>query len=193
MTVDADSAGDERSSGVTYLVVDGENIDATLGGSILQRRPLPEERPRWDRVLNYCRDVWGQEVRGLFFLAANEELPHAFAHALVAMGYKVVPLSGAPNQKVVDLAIQRTAEALRERPADVMLLSHDGDFLPQLHALADGRLLGVIGFREFLNTGLPQVPGIEVHDLEQDVQAFNVRLPRLRIISIDDFDPLEWI
>ena len=29
----------------TYLLVDGENIDATLGTSILQRRPQPEERP----------------------------------------------------------------------------------------------------------------------------------------------------
>lgn len=33
----------------TYLLVDGENIDATLGTSILQRRPTPAERPRWER------------------------------------------------------------------------------------------------------------------------------------------------
>ena len=26
----------------TYVLVDGENIDATLGGSILGRRPRPE-------------------------------------------------------------------------------------------------------------------------------------------------------
>ncbi|MCW2738704.1 MAG: nuclease, partial [Nocardioides sp.] len=32
---------------MTYLLVDGENIDATLGTSILGRRPRPEERPRW--------------------------------------------------------------------------------------------------------------------------------------------------
>ena len=102
-------------------------------------------------------------------------------------------LSGAPHQKVVDLAIQRTAEALRDRPADVMLLSHDGDFLPQMQALADGRRLGVMGFSEFFNAGLRQVAGVEVHDLEHDVKAFNVHLPRLRIISIDDFDPLDWI
>ena len=181
---------DER---LTYVLVDGENLDATLGGSILQRRPHPEERPRWDRVLQYCREVWGQECRGLFFLAANDDLPMPFAQALMAMGFTVVPLSGAPHQKVVDLAIQRTAEALRDRPADVMLLSHDGDFLPQMQALADGRRLGVMGFSEFFNAGLRQVAGVEVHDLEHDVKAFNVHLPRLRIISIDDFDPLDWI
>ncbi|MEZ5191645.1 MAG: hypothetical protein R2734_03400 [Nocardioides sp.] len=36
----------------TYLLVDGENIDATLGTSILGRRPQPEE-PRWDRLLDF--------------------------------------------------------------------------------------------------------------------------------------------
>ena len=34
----------------TYLLIDGENIDATLGLSVLERRPTPEERPRWDRI-----------------------------------------------------------------------------------------------------------------------------------------------
>src|SRR5919106_660942 len=52
----------------TVLLVDGENIDATLGGSLLGRRPAPEERPRWDRVLDHARDVWAQDARGLFFL-----------------------------------------------------------------------------------------------------------------------------
>jgi uncharacterized protein len=186
---DRPHAGDR----LTYVLVDGENIDATLGTSILQRRPQPDERPRWDRVLKHCRDAWGQEAKGLFFLAANDELPMSFAQALVAIGFQVVPLSGAPHQKVVDIAIQRTAEALRDRPADVMLVSHDGDFLPQMQALADGRRIGVMGFAELLNAGLRQLPGVEVHDLEHDVHAFNVRLPRLRVIPIDDFDPADYL
>ena len=54
----------------TYLLVDGENIDATLGTSVLGRRPDPDERPRWDRVLHYCNSIWDQDTltRGLFFL-----------------------------------------------------------------------------------------------------------------------------
>ena len=40
----------ERS---TYVLVDGENIDATLGTSILSRRPHPTERPRWERLLKH--------------------------------------------------------------------------------------------------------------------------------------------
>jgi len=34
----------------TFLLVDGENIDATLGTSLFNRRPQPEERPRWERL-----------------------------------------------------------------------------------------------------------------------------------------------
>ena len=60
---------------MTYLLVDGENIDATLGTSILGRRPRPEERPRWERLLQFAQEQWGQPAHGLFFLAANNELP----------------------------------------------------------------------------------------------------------------------
>lgn len=48
----------------TYLLVDGENIDATLGMSVLGRRPEPEERPRWDRVLSFCDTLSDQEAGG---------------------------------------------------------------------------------------------------------------------------------
>ena len=122
-------------SGTTYLLIDGENIDATLGNSILGRRPQPEERPRWQRLLEHAEDRWEQDVKALFFLAANDELPLSFVQALMAMGYTPVPLSG-PG-KVVDIAIQRTAQALVERDADVMLVSHDNDFTPQMEALAE--------------------------------------------------------
>jgi hypothetical protein len=47
----------------TFLLVDGENIDTTLGVSLLGRRPAPEERPRWDRVLDYARAIWEQPAR----------------------------------------------------------------------------------------------------------------------------------
>ena len=129
-----------QTGGTTYLLVDGENIDATLGSSILGRRPRPEERPRWDRLLTFARDRWGQEPVGLFFLAANSELPMSFVQALIAMGYRPVPLSGDSSEKVVDIAIQRTMEALADRPGDVLLVSGDGDFVEGLSALVDGQI-----------------------------------------------------
>lgn len=35
--------------------------------------------------------------------------------------------------------------------------------------------------------------GLEIFDLETEVKAFNVQLPRLRIISLDEFDPLRYL
>jgi uncharacterized protein len=179
----------------TYVLVDGENIDATLGTSILSRRPQPDERPRWERLLQFAQNQWGQPVKGLFFLAANGELPMGFVQALVAIGYRPVPLSGRVNEKVVDIAIQRTLAALQDRPADAMLVSHDGDFLPQLDELCDGRKVGVVAFTEFRNNGFVGLAdkGLELFDLEYDVRAFNTRLPRLRIIPIEEFDPVDFI
>ena len=178
----------------SYLLVDGENIDATLG-NLLGHRPNPEERPRWDRLLGFVEQRWGQPVTGLFFLAANTELPHAFVQALLALGFRPIPLSGAAHEKMVDIAIQRTLEALADRPGDVALASHDGDFLPQLERICDGRRVAVVGFPEFRHRGFIglQDRGLELIDLEHDVKAFNVRLPRVRIIPIDEFDPLEFL
>ena len=185
--------GDE--SRTTYVLIDGENIDATLGTSILGRRPRPEERPRWERLLQFARERWDQPAQGLFFLAANSELPMTFVQALLALGYRPVPLSGGPGEKVVDIAIQRTLVELARREADVMLVSNDGDFVEQVEGLLDGRRVGVIGFTEFRNHAfVPLVErGLESFDLEYDVLAFNERLPRVRIIPIDEFDPAQFL
>ena len=179
----------------TYVLVDGENIDATLGTSILGRRPRPEERPRWERLLQFARERWEQQAVGLFFLAANTELPMTFVQALLAIGYRPVPLSGAPGEKVVDIAIQRTLAELRRRESDVLLVSNDGDFVDQVGDLLDGRRVGVIGFVEFRNHAFVQLAeqGLETFDLEYDVLAFNEKLPRVRIIPIDEFDPAQFL
>jgi uncharacterized protein len=178
----------------TFLLIDGENIDATLGAGVLGRRPAPEERPRWDRVRDYARSVWEQPVRGLFFLNASGTVPMAFVQALTALDYRPVLLSGAPEVKVVDVAIQRTIEALAERGhGDLLLASHDGDFAPQVAKLAEqpGRRIGLIGFREMTSGLLTEIENLELFDLEDDVGAFTVPLPRIRVVPIEQFDP--WV
>jgi putative heme uptake system protein len=177
----------------TFLLVDGENIDATLGTSLFNRRPQPEERPRWERLTAFAEATWGQPAVGLFFLnASNGNMPLSFVQALLAMGYRPVPLSGGPDDKVVDLGIQRTLEALRAHDDDVMLCSHDGDFAPQLGALDDGRRLGLLALREFVSG---QLTGLDIplFDLEDDVAAFNAPLPRVRIIPLAEFDPEHFL
>jgi uncharacterized protein len=182
----------------TYLLVDGENIDATLGGSILGARPAPEERPRWERVLDFARGAFGgDEVKGLFFLnASGGTMPMAFVQALVAIGFQPIPLAGTATEKVVDIGIQRTLDALADRSGDVLLASHDGDFAPQLAALlGPGRNVGMLAFKEFTSGSLQHLTegGLQIFDLESDVHAFNVTLPRLRIISLDEFDPTRYL
>lgn len=177
-----------------WVLVDGENIDATLGGSILRRRPAPDERPRWDRLLDFVGNEWRRDARGLFFLNATAHLPTSFVQALVALGYTPIPLSGDADEKIVDIAIQRTLVALRDRPDDVMLVSHDRDFAEDLAALTgDGRRVGVLAFAEFRSGELTAIPGIELYDLEYDAGAFDAPLDRLRVIPIEEFDPAQFL
>ena len=180
---------------VTYLIVDGENIDATLGNSVLDRRPAPAERPRWERLREFAHDTWQQPVKGLFFLnASGGGLPMPFVRALLSMGYRPIPLAGSSDQKVVDIGIQRTLEAIARRTGNVLLASHDGDFLPQIEQLVDGdRQVGVVGFKEFLNAGFTDLPGLQVFDIEEDAGCFTSVLPRVRIIDLDSFDPERFL
>jgi uncharacterized protein len=185
----------------TYLLVDGENIDATLGNNVLGgRRPAPDERPRWDRVLEWARGSAAEDeaTKGLFFLnASSGNLPTTFVAALLAIGFQPLPLSShEAGVKVVDVGIQRTLEALVDRPGDVLLASHDGDFLSQVEGLLDGtRKVGIIGFREFFSGRYQPLveKGLTLHDLEDDVRAFNGVLPRTRIIDLADFDPTRYL
>ena len=188
---------DESAERVTYLVLDGENLDATLGISVLGHRPAPDQRPRWERVLTYVQQVWDQPVKALFFLnATSGNLPMPFVQALLAMGLRPVPLSGPPGMKVVDVGIQRMLDAIADRDADVVLGSHDGDFLPQVTSLlGSGRRVALLGFTEFVNSGYADLAGagLQVFDLEQDAKAFNQLLPRVRILDIESFDPAAFL
>jgi len=187
-----------NESEVTYLLVDGENIDATLGNAILGGvRPTPEQRPRWERVREFSTKLWGVPCRALFFLnASSGALPGPFVQALLAMGYRPIPLSGSAEEKVVDLAVLRTLEALRGRPGNVILASHDHDFTTALTSLIDGkRKIAVLGFREFVSASYRELEsrGVEIYDLESSARAFNVALPRVRIIPIHEFDPVHFL
>ena len=180
---------------VTYLIVDGENIDATLGNSVLDRRPAPAERPRWERLREFAQETWQQPVKGLFFLnASGGTLPMPFVRALLSMEYRPIPLAGSSDQKVVDIGIQRTLEAIAQREGNVLLASHDGDFLPHIdQLLRSDRQVGVVGFKEFLNAGFADLNGLQLFDIEEDAGCFTSVLPRVRIIDLDSFNPERFL
>ncbi len=210
---DGAGAGPTAAERTTYLLVDGENIDATLGLSVLGHRPAPEERPRWDRVLSFARSVFDQPVKGLFFLnATSGSMPMGFVQALLAIGFRPIPLAGGSGEKVVDIGIQRTLEAITGRDGDILLASHDGDFLDDVgRLLAEPgpsgvvRRVGLVGFREFVNSRFAAMStqgaggassatsGLRLYDLEDDVGAFTAVLPRVRVIPLESFDPSRYL
>ena len=179
----------------TYVLVDGENVDDAR-----HLDPLPAATARGAPPLGPSAAVRRGGVgpavtrpvlpRGQQRRAADAVHPGPPGPRLPAD-----PLSGGPHEKVVDLAIQKTLTELQRRAGDVLLVSHDGDFLPQLEALIDGRKLGVVAFEEFCNAGLLRLEerGVEFYDLEYDVKAFRTHLPRVRIIPIDEFDPADFL
>ncbi|USR79252.1 nuclease [Arcanobacterium pinnipediorum] len=194
-----------------YILIDGENIDATLGVNILKRPPRGEERPRWDRVLEFhpfqaqseSEDPETQSdtasARGLFFLNVSQRTAAPFIQALLAIGWQPIQLTSTdPERKIVDEGIQRTLDAiLKEKPgADVVVGTHDVDYLPQLEALLDaGHRVSILCFREFLALPIAELEdkGLIIHDLELDVQAFNLPLNRTHPVDIDEFDPYPYL
>ncbi len=182
---------------ITYVLVDGENIDGVLGG-ILNRRPGPEDRPRWDKIIRFAKDWCHDEVRALFFInATNGDIPWPFIQALRNAEFRPILINGP--DKVVDDAITRTLETLKNREGNVLLLSHDADFRGALEGLHEGehatRRVGVLGFIEHMSHEYGELDWVEKLDLEYDAQAFlgNVVLPRMKVLSINDFHPEDFL
>ena len=174
----------------TYVLVDGENIDRTVG-TIFQGRPRPEQRPRWERVRTFVRDTFGSFTKGLFFLNANLGQPVTFLRALDTLGWTAVQLLAPEGVKVVDMGMLKTLNYLADKsPCHIVLLTHDGDFSAHLTTcVRPGRRLSMLAFPEFLSSAYEGIPGIEIFDLEDDVGAFDCVLPRSRPIQLDKFDP----
>lgn len=171
----------------TCVFIDGANIDGVLG-VILGRRPEPRERPRWDRVRDGLR-AWYSAHQLEFVLRPagfrDKSLP--FYRALHQMGYKpIFPDNDAPDADDSYIRAQITAltqEIRARQDTCIMLFSHDGGYAPYLSEFlkAGGRVF-LVGFYEWFAPALLDLRnlGAEILDLEFDLGAFDVRLPRPR-------------
>lgn len=175
---------------LVYLLVDGENIDRTLG-QILGEKPKPAHRPRWNRIKDFIEKRYQAECKPLFFLNANEGLPGTFVQALIGASYMPVLLKG-PG-KVVDDGINKTLKALADKPRKnkaVCLISHDADFSEGMNSLHENYDLSILAFQEFVSGELLKIPDLKIIDLETEVKAFDCSaLPRLRVVDIEEFNP----
>jgi uncharacterized protein len=189
------------SPAATYVLIDAENLDRTIG-EILGRRPTGGERVNYQSLVSWCAERWPKPLRCLVCLnVRGEQVPEGmlgFVQALRAAKCDVVPLYGRPDQKVVDIAIVKLLNALAGvSAANVVLGSHDGeDFAVHVAPLlAPGRSVAVLGFREYFSQRFRElVPqGLQMFDLEYDARALPQRLPRLVPIPVDEFDPKAFL
>ena len=181
----------------SYVIIDAENIDWAVS-NVVGRKPEPQDRVQFDRLVAFCEGHFPAPVRCLVVLnARGEQLPDVmlgFVRALKTAGCEVVLLHGRPDQKVVDLGILKLLEAIRTgRPgASVALASHDGaDFAAALRPLLEeGRKVTILGLREYVSQRFRElVPqGLDILDLELNAKVFQRPLPRLLPIRVDEFD-----
>lgn len=177
---------------MTYLLVDGENVDSTLG-TILRNQPSPQDRPRWDRVITFVKEKFeDEEVEAFFFINVKNgaKIPYKFVHVLDMMGYMPILLEGTHTQ-VVDEGIKKTLEELVEREGNIVLVTHDNGYAELLNKAitAHNRNLAILGFEEFVSSKYSQDLPLTIYDLEKDVQAFLNPLQRGQVMELDKFDP----
>jgi len=179
------------------LIIDGPNIDAVLGLSVLQRKPLPSERPRWDRVLDVAR-LWYSVFDAEFILNGDkfDDQRSPFYRFLKQTGYNVVTPKAAEwcdsdRQDPVDEYAKHRIESLIEpirtdKSRGVLLVSHDGGYAAVLDGiLALDGFVGIVAFREWLAPELVALKhrGAMLLDLQRDFGAFDVRFERPDIAS----------
>ena len=80
-------------------------------------------------------------------------------------------------------------------PAMTDIANHSASLLPHLARRADLVLWTRLGFA-YASADLVralEARGLEFLDLEYDVNAFKTRLPRIRVLAIEEFDPAEFL
>ncbi|MCY1041518.1 NYN domain-containing protein [Corallococcus sp. bb12-1] len=191
-----------RPAAASYVLIDAENVDWAVS-NIVGRKPEPQDRVQFDRLIGFCETYFPKPVRCVVVLnARGEQLPDAmigFVRALKSAGCEVALLHGRPDQKVVDLGILKLLENIRtQRPgAAVGLASHDGaDFAEALKPLLEEkRQVAVLGLREYVSQRFRElVPaGLKIVDLELNAKVFQRPLPRILPVNVDEFDPSMFV
>ncbi len=166
----------------SYVFVDGPNMDMVLGKDILGRRPNCHERPKWDRVWAFFRNVHGC-LKPTFVLNGDRlsgggSPAFAFRRVLRSIGYDVQCPHGVEGDPV-DAFIQQSLRTIARynRPCSVVLFSHDGGYAADLDAiLMLGGTIAIAGFPEEMSPRLQQLAdhGASIIDIERDLGRFRL-------------------
>ncbi len=178
----------------THLFVDGPNLDATLGKGVLDRKPSPQERPRWDRAAQVARSRYGMQ-RAEFVLNGDrfsEGLGSAAFYRFLKSN-KLNPMTPkredwcteADEDPVDEFIKRRLSDCARLIASDqldgVLIVTHDQGYSTHLGELLEmGGSVGIVCFVEWLAPALVELRnrGALILDLERDFGAFDHRLDR---------------
>ncbi len=196
------------------VLIDSENVDSTLyellnptgnEGVELDR----DKRWDWNKLRHWISNQIGEDralvVPVLSFPSGEKEQRHklgGFLRFLRQMpGFQPQAFVREDGRSVVDEAINKLLLTLSQWPANVLLISHDGDFFRLLEKLrstegAPNRRIAVAGFPERMNSIYHSVDWLRLLDIEHDMKLFSYRLPNRGVNkpksrasnSIDDFD-----
>lgn len=196
------------------ILIDSENVDSTLfsfhnptgnEGVELDR----DKRLDWNKLTHWIDQQIGMDstlvVPVLTFSNDEKEQRQSlmrFTRFLrLQLRFQPQAFAREADRSVADEAINKTLLSLVRLPANVMLLSHDGDFFRLLERLrsAEGdpaRCIVVAGFRERMSGVYHSADWLTLLDLEHDMNLFNYNLPnraanrrrRRGRHSVDDFD-----
>ena len=180
-----------------HFFIDGPNIDATLGTEILERKPQPAERPRWDRVRDVAHAHY--QVGRLCFVLNGDTFDYQrspFYRALKHMGYNVATPSSEdwckaegddPVDEFIKGQLQRLVPLVKKgEVAGVLIATHDHGYAAALgEILAGGGYVYVVGFKELMAPAIVDLrdKGAVLLDLQHDFCAFDAGPDRPRFAA----------
>lgn len=174
----------------TLLVTDCENVDSVLGNQILGRKPLAHERMQFDFLHVWFRSKFSEPVKGFAVVREGDAehrkksakfwgaLRHLGFHPVLAESFAArVNLCRHDSREVVDHVVTHLLE--KGTADNVVYIGHD---FYAAEVLANQRERGArvfaAAFSEYLSARV--IDAVEdVYDLERDIGAFRVPLPRL--------------
>ncbi|MEZ6070931.1 MAG: hypothetical protein R3C10_11815 [Pirellulales bacterium] len=170
----------------SHVFIDGPNIDMVLGKDVLGRFPRRFERPRWDRVRDFCHTELGCArptfvLNGNRFSLGNPELL-GFRRVLREFGYEVQCPRRGDEDPVDEYIKERVQTIAKTSPGcEVAVMSHDNGYAAELKSILSwGGKVSVIGFPEEMSPRLVRLReyGANIIDLEHHVGGFDIRLGR---------------
>ncbi|HWH15710.1 MAG TPA: hypothetical protein VNT51_13280 [Miltoncostaeaceae bacterium] len=175
----------DPSAPLRVLAWDAPNIDFALGKLLGERKPEPNERPRWDALARWLvgRAAPHEDVEATVFLNVGQVTPQLrdWVQVLRELGFGVFGKPRAAGSDIDRDLLDYLWGRLDAGPvAEVLIASGDQfrEFEDSIEQLAERTRVTVLGFAESNPAARTVDGGVEFVDLESIPGLFEVALPR---------------